>query len=151
MIKNVREIFGNQFDVEYIYKVIERKNFVLEDVIDYLMEYKAKEEEKKKKKVDTPAPKPKQPEPKKPQQIPMPKVETKHQEKAKDQLSELSSSNKPVQNFLEVNRKSSRRISKDDFKELSLDRKTWNITYPIINYPAFDNKPRGVSQIKADD
>jgi hypothetical protein len=136
MIKNVREIFGNQFDIDYIYKIIERKNFVLEDVIDFLMDYKQKEDEKQKKKAD--APKPKQSEPKKSQQIPMPKVESKLQEKAKDQFSELSSSNKPIQNIIEIHRKSSRRISKDDFKELSLDKKNWNVVYPIINYPAYD-------------
>jgi len=151
MIKNVREIFGKEFDVDYIYKIIERKNFVLEDVIDFLMEYKAKEDEKKRKKAETPTPKPKIAEPKKPQQIPMPKVEPKTHEKAKDQFSDLSISNKPVQNLVELNRKSSRRISKDDFKELSLDKKQWNMVYPIINYPAFRNQSRRVSQGQADD
>ncbi len=134
LIESVKEVFGEEFDNDHIYKILERKDFVLEDTIDFLVNFKEKQNDKNKKKVEV-----KKVEPAK--KIPFQNVknETKNPEKGVNMYKSDVSVGKQGINFIEIQRKSSRRISKDDFKELSIDKKAWNASYPIINYVWFSN------------
>ena len=143
MVNEICEVVGSDFDTHYIVKILEKHNYDMEKTVDALLDYKDKLEERKNKvKPQKAAQLPAKPTgqapapvnnaaPAKSQSLVQKQgTPNKQSEKPKKQVDEPSS---PMITD-EYSRKNSRKFSKDEIKELPLDKKNWNTVYPLINY-----------------
>ena len=133
MIGEITEIVGKDFDTAYIVKILEKYNYDFERTVDALLDYKVKLEERKKKKeteVKKVVAAPKAP-PAQPKQ-PIHKESTMGSHK--DGPKKGDDESNPATMVEGYIRQNSRKLSKDEIKELPLDRKKWNTLYPIVKY-----------------
>ena len=123
MVYDIKNIVGNGVSENGIYNALEKFEYDFDATVDYLTKRK---EDKKHKKNETPEVVQKKP-----------KKDKKHK-KEKLQVKRKNSRAKELEeelaNSLIIERKRSRKLSKEEIIDKPFERKNWNSLYPIIDY-----------------
>ena len=123
MVYDIRNIIGNGISDNAIYNGLERFDYDFDATVDYLLKRK---EENANKQNNAPTPIQKKPKKEKKPQKNKPNVKRKNS-RVKELEEELA-------NSLIIERKRSRKLSKEDIIDKPYERKNWNSLYPIIDY-----------------